>query len=757
MGTMYLLLLFTGVLAGGQAQRHFVTAFLENYDRTSATTFQLYIITYNNAASVTVTVAQPSFNQTVVIERDKDALVTLSYDYMIYEKDISSKAVIVTSDANISVYAFYTKNNTADAMVCLPQEELGTEYYIFTPGTGGINQFAVANGINDAVSVNITVSGTIIFNGTYYGSKDKISISLAYQQVIQFQSTSDLTGTRISSSAPVAVFMGNKCFAGPGTTCDVLVEQLYPVQNWGRYFAVFPLLNHTSDIIDIIAAYSDTRIFIEGSKGNTTQYNLAQGSHVKLTLQDRILVNSSKPIMISYLIQQSTTGPVPDYDPFLTTVPPIDFKRNYYKFVTYPDYYNYLLIVSQSSADTDFFLDHHPLNLNNAFVSELNGIKAIEVSLGKIGGQHEIYNEASAFVIYVYGIYHGVSYGYSVGQEKSYPDPPLPNATEEPDNPVVLDCLPHGAVYQIPLRLVLDAQLSVQDIHLEDPLCQAVEQGNFAIINVPFNSCGSRVLDEDGKIFYVNTVYGTIPDTSIHRIEVPVQCEMAGNETLGINFHPKVTDVVSQGHYNISLKLYEGGDYIKPIALYPFEIDLPGNIYVEFQVDSDDKDLQIITENCKSSPTLEDTAQSYNLIEHGCFLDSTLHGYLITDNRQQRFSFHVFKFDDFQEVYLACNVVICHKSSVPNRCTQGCLNRRHKRNIHSPESKLGTARLSQGPVVFKKEHQHQQQHDNNTLPLSSFVGALCVFGLMSVAVLILQKRYYQKQGYSLLPNTSNIH
>ncbi|CAH2312797.1 Hypothetical predicted protein [Pelobates cultripes] len=645
-------------------------------------------------------------------------------------------------------------------MTCLPEEDFGTEYYIFTSGAGHANQFAIANGRYENVIVEITVSGSLQYNGLYYGNSDTFSVVLNYQQVIQFQSSTDLTGTRIVSSVPVAVISGNRCFTGINSLCDVLVEQLYPVENWGRFFAVFPLLDHTRDIIDIIAASPNTTVTIKDPR-KTTQYNLQQGSHVRLKLADRIIVNSSEPIMISYLLQETIPGLVTDYDPFFVTVPPLFLTRKYYKFVTQDKFYNFLLIVSQAPSLSDFYLDHEPLNFQNVSMTELHGIKGWEVSLGKLSGQHEIYHESLEFVIYVYGIETYISYGYTVGQESRYPDPPSPQPTKEPGDSEALTCLSDGAVYQLHMGLLVDADLSVDDIHLEDPSCKAEKDGSFAVIKIPFNRCGSRVLNEDGKTLYVNTVYGTIPDTSIHRIEVPVICGMETNETLEFSFHPKVTDVVAEGHYNISLKLYQSEEFDDPILSYPYEIELNGKLYVGFKVESDDEDLQILVEDCRSAPSLENNAQNYHLIRHGCPVDSTVHQYSDLDQREKHFRIHMFKFDDSSEVYLACNVIICHNSTSPNRCSQFCASHRHRRSVRNDNVKLGSAMLSQGPITFKQGDNipHAEilsdKRDLYTFPSTVFMGLLCTVGILSAAILILQRRYYKVQEYTLLRNSIN--
>ncbi|XP_063797026.1 IgGFc-binding protein-like isoform X2 [Pseudophryne corroboree] len=735
------------MLLQGQTQRTYITAFMENSEVSTNTTFQLYLVTYNKTASVTVTVSNPHFSKTVFIERESSALVDLDYTYMITESQETSKAVLVTSDVDISVFAFYTHRVTADAMACLSLEDLGTEYYISTTGQRTGNQFAVANSLEEVVSVTVTVSGSITFKGISYSIGDSFSFQLEYQQVVQFKSADDLTGTRVSSTAPVAVFSGNKCFTGISNTCDSLTEQLHPVKNWGSFFAVFPLLNHNKDVIKIISTSSDTTVDINGPKGDT-HHSLQKGSYIEITVDKGMTIKSTKPIMVTYIFQDFIPGVVTMYDPFITNVPPSLVTRLYYRFVTQARYYNFLLIVSQASASDGFYLDHRQISSYSVSLKSFSGFHAWEVSLGKTDGQHEIYHESMPFTIYVFGIENYVSYGYSMGQEAIYAAP-----TEDHKPEGTLSCLSHVAEYHLPLSLVTEANLDASDIHLEDPLCKAELKGDVTLIKIPFSRCGSDVLIEDGKTYYVNTIYGTIPETRVHRIEIPVRCEIETNETLGFHFHPKVTDVVYKSHYNVSLKLYQNSDFTNLITRYPYAVDIHGHLHVEFRVDSGETGIQILAENCRASPSLEDTERTYNLIQHGCSSDSTLQTHPVSDHRLQRFSVHVFRFYDFQEVYLTCNVIICHNETSPNHCTQGCNMRRHRRDTHSSDRQRNSARLSQGPILFKSG-QIQADH---TVPSSVLVAVVGVMGFLSVLGLVIQKHHYRRNKYVLLGNGNGNH
>ncbi|XP_056380713.1 IgGFc-binding protein-like isoform X2 [Hyla sarda] len=715
---------------------------MKNSNVNSSATLKLYLVTCEKVATVTVMVSQPFLHKTVLVDKDSSSLVTLDRTYMIGEEDVTSKVIMVTSDVAISVFAFNTLALTSDAMTCLPQEDLGTEYYIITPGgttgkRGG--QFAVANGFEPEVQVHITVSGSITYKGISYTTGDSFILTLGSQQVIQFQSPDDLTGTKISSSTPVAVFSGHSCFTGIGSTCDTIMEQLHPLQNWGKIFAVFPFFTHTQDVIDIVAGSPDTLVTVD-SLGGTTQHSLLEGAHVRITVDKILTINATKPIMVSYLFQESRSSDIKyEYDPFITTVPPSLLGKTYYKFVTQSVYDNFIFIVSEASSDSEFYLDGKPLSSYPMTMKEFKGLRAWQVSVGKTDEQHEIYHKMSTFTLYVFGTEMSVSYGYSMGQGVSYPE-----------SCCLLRCLVDVAEYTLPYSLVSGAHLDVLDVHLNDPLCRPEKENDHYLIKIPFTKCGTNVLYEDGRTFYANTIYGTIPDTDVHRIEIPVRCEIESNRSLELTINPKVYSVVCKGSYNISMKLYQKDSFTDPVTRYPHEVDLHSSLHVELEIESEDEELQIFIETLTASPSLEDTNQKYTVIHHGCHQDSTLQVYPIPDQRRQRLSLHAFKFDTFHEVYLTAIVIICHKATSPNRCTQGCISPRRKRDILSSKEKLDTAKLSQGPIVFTSR---ERSKDNGFyIPPSISLSAICVIGLIAVMGLVIQTLYYKRKRNTLLKN-----
>ncbi|XP_066450754.1 CUB and zona pellucida-like domain-containing protein 1 [Eleutherodactylus coqui] len=314
-------------------------------------------------------------------------------------------------------------------------------------------------------------------------------------------------------------------------------------------------------------------------------------------------------------------------------------------------------------------------------------------------------------------------------------------------------CLPDIAEYILPYSLVSDANLDALNIHLKDPLCRAKKEKDHYLIRIPYTRCGSNVLHEDGKTFYANTIYGTIPDTDVHRIEIPVKCEMESNKTLELIINPKVKNSICKSYYNISMRLYQSDSFTEPITQYPHEIDLHSNLHVELEVESEDEQLQIFIETFIASPSLEETNRKYKVISQGCQVDSTLRVHPVTDRRLQRFSFHAFKFDNFREVYLFCNVIICHNSTSPNRCTQECIPSRRRREVHTSKEQVDSARLSQGPLVFVSEE--KPAHGGSSTLASVLSVVLCVTVISAVLGLVVQKEYYRRQQRVLLQSSSD--
>ncbi|XP_038670945.1 IgGFc-binding protein-like [Scyliorhinus canicula] len=723
--------------------RKFVTVFLENHSNSAV--LSLTVITYEKAANVNVSIRNPPFHRSQTISASSSAVINLDPSLMMKGNEISEKAITITSDQDISIVVLNVRYNTQDAFLSLPLVNLGTTYYVVTHNgiKSNYRQFAIANpSASQMVHVTVTVAGAVEYNGTEYADGQVFTFTMKPGQVIQFQSEIDMTGTKLLSSQPVAVFSGSRCITISSNDCDHIAEQLHPVDKWSYSFAIFPLLDKESlDIITIVSADNDTAVNIYSNEGNIN-FILQESSHVNLTVMGGMIVNSAKAIMVVYLSTGGSTSLVPTFDPFLVNVIPPAYFSAHYVFVTMANFYNYILIVSSTPTSNQIILDGKPLSTFPTENTTFWDFTATRVYLGKTAGRYVIFHADSLFGIYVYGIARGESYAYSMGGKRN-------SSVVENIKSATFICLAQAAEYTFPTSMLASAGVAVNDVHLIDPTCRAQQQDeNWIVITAPFDSCGTTISNETGKIIYVNTIYGSIPRTPIHRLEIEIKCEMSLNESVTMGFMLQTNHLIRFGHYNVSFRFFRSVNFDDPIMHFPYQAELNSTLFIQMEAETADSGVQIFTDTCVSAPHLNSNRAAYTILQNGCANDLTFKGYKSSDSRKQRFSFHVFKFQSFPQVYIFCDLILCHENHSPNRCEQGCVPSRRKRDLRAMESKVKSARLSQGPIVFPSgllggRGNSERREGDFYKYIFGMLSAAC---LTLVTALILQRKYYLRQN-----------
>lgn len=148
---------------------------------------------------------------------------------------------------------------------------------------------------------------------------------------------SDLTGSIITSTKPVAVFGGNRATFIPSQyfAADHLVEQLPPTNTWGREFVTMPLVTGSTrgDLFRFLAQADNTQLTVNG----TVVATLKRGQFYEQNLVGPGHILSSKPILVAqYAYSQNyyrtDPGGNPNFqgDPLMMIVPPFEqFLANY--------------------------------------------------------------------------------------------------------------------------------------------------------------------------------------------------------------------------------------------------------------------------------------------------------------------------------------------------------------------------------------------------------------------------------------------
>ena len=168
----------------------------------------------------------------------------------------------------------------------------------------------------------------------------------------------DLSGTRITSDKPVAVFIGNKSAYVPVgfASADQLIEHLTPTSIWGQDFVTYPLATRSGgDTFRVLASMDNTEVSING----TLLPVMNQGDIYETLLSVASVITSNNPILVMQYANSATFDPGVDADPFMAIVPPINHFQDAYtvKSVETNFSINYLNVIAPASEVGSIILD----------------------------------------------------------------------------------------------------------------------------------------------------------------------------------------------------------------------------------------------------------------------------------------------------------------------------------------------------------------------------------------------------------------
>ena len=147
----------------------------------------------------------------------------------------------------------------------------------------------------------------------------------------------DISGVRIIANKPVSVFSGHECADIPiaSQPCDVLIEQLQPIDTWGTELVTVPLRTRSGDVLKVFASQDSTTVnvtYTDISSGIviTDSFTLDRNGFRELggtstgaagAIGDFALIQSNNPIAVFQFSRSFTTDNVIVSDPFMLTVP----------------------------------------------------------------------------------------------------------------------------------------------------------------------------------------------------------------------------------------------------------------------------------------------------------------------------------------------------------------------------------------------------------------------------------------------------
>jgi hypothetical protein len=205
----------------------------------------------------------------------------------------------VASPKPIAGYFINRRMFSTDMTYLLDSRALGTDYVIASFGAG--------YGEGGQVPIQATADGTaVVF--TPRGAAP-ISVTLnAGETYTHAGEDRNLSGSRVTASAPVAVFAGHECAEVPSSrwACDTLLEQMIPNNALSTSYAVASSRPAADprvgfDLMRVIATAPGTAVSVDGvpvatlDVGQSHLFPLAGGTGASIT--------SSAPVMVAqYLI-----------------------------------------------------------------------------------------------------------------------------------------------------------------------------------------------------------------------------------------------------------------------------------------------------------------------------------------------------------------------------------------------------------------------------------------------------------------------
>uniref|UniRef100_A0AAY4AS27 VWFD domain-containing protein n=1 Tax=Denticeps clupeoides TaxID=299321 RepID=A0AAY4AS27_9TELE len=398
----------------GPTGREFATAFMQNYESGyGGPRYQLRVISFSEGTKVKVSVPTLKFNQEWTSAASEDKTINLPDNIEVTGSKKSSNTVIIESSKDVSVASFNYKLYTADSSIVYPMTEWGTEYFVFTPAmsiAGSLAQVLLVNG-KERNTVEVYPTVLLTFQGVVRLPFVKMVVELEPYESAQIQSLFTLSGTRVSSQLPLAVYSGHTC-TWRFSKCNHVYEQLLPVKSWGTQFLVPPLSVQT--LFDSVYIQGAEPTWFTVSTGRlTTKYLLTRGGTLEFPLKppDALYIVAEKPVQVLLLFNGVTAPLGTFYDPFLINVMPSSSFCSSYRLIGQVDFDNRALLVVRSSQLGGLQINGKPFSNSPRW----KAVEGSEFSWAEISYQVDsvqtISSPSTTFGVYSFGISQMNGYG----------------------------------------------------------------------------------------------------------------------------------------------------------------------------------------------------------------------------------------------------------------------------------------------------------------------------------------------------------
>lgn len=402
-------------------------------------TIKVYDDKGNSGPQSESVMVQPGHLTTVQLPADEITLGRSSdRDRGIHIKAENNKTILVTGKNEFIDFG------SMDAFLALPvpTAENKSQHFTYIAGMIPNQPFDVNIGIvayTDNTELLITPTQTTTIgnrrNRTPRGST--VSERLDKGETLLIANLLDLSGTRVVSSYPVAFFIGSQCANVPAdaSSCDHLVEQIPPVEQWGMEFITAPLATRRKyDVFKIVASNNNTEVHIHCNRDiNATQtpqvLDAGEFTTFNIPSSASCYINASEKVLLLQFSASQSVDNITRADPFMAMVPSISQYSNSFTLMTVSStqtmlyHYINIYILSQYFDRSNIMLDAHslkdigtmfePVTPRMGSSTPIAYVAKVSITAGLHTLKHTTRNAKMGVLVYGFG--KGTSYGYPGG------------------------------------------------------------------------------------------------------------------------------------------------------------------------------------------------------------------------------------------------------------------------------------------------------------------------------------------------------
>ena len=373
-------------------------------------------------------------------------------DYSPRDTTDRSKGIIITAEdeRQIFVYGAQDLKYATDSFLALPPHDLGVASYTYIAAmihtldnSTFFNKYEDIHSLIGMVSMEsdtlltITPTQNVTIGTESVEAGESVLVTLHRAETLLIAFVGDLTGTKVTSNRPISFFCGDQCPYIPSgvLTCDQIIEQLPPVETWGRQFATAPLKTRRSyGVYRFVAAEDSTVVSISctltsGTQGYVDTFTLNGGSFadVQVSSTSFCWMEADKSILLLQFAVGTQADNVPS-DPFMALVPAVSHYTNS---LTLPivnsslnDFTHYLNIIipAEHYQPDQIFLDGQSLqSLSLVFVAIVHNGEtmayAAQVTVRPTTHTLIHGNSTGRLGVVSYGFARSASYGHVGGMQ----------------------------------------------------------------------------------------------------------------------------------------------------------------------------------------------------------------------------------------------------------------------------------------------------------------------------------------------------